>query len=101
MLSQTTQYLLTVINLAQLRNGESEMIDLLCAVNRLDASFLQTVVQQQGASIVQRNWMCNFSALMWAIDRVEGQNSALFAQILTSPWCTPTVSHLILEIQSR
>jgi len=100
-LSQSTHYLLTSINMAQVRNGESEMIDLLCAIHRLDPHFLSQFVHNDGEAIVQQDWFWNISAVIKTINRVEGYNAPLLQQILNAEWCTPKISNLILEVQGR
>jgi len=98
---QLTEYLLTTVNLGQVRNGESEMIDLLCAVNRLDGSFLAKLVHQHCEAMVAQGWSYNLLAIAKTIERVEGQNAALLDEILAAEWCTEAVSHLILETRTR
>lgn len=94
---EVSEYLLTKINLGQLRNGESEMIDLLCAVYRMDAGFLARMVKRHGALFVERGWTYNLMAIVHAAGRVEGKDSAVVERILAAEWCDEAVRGLILE----
>jgi hypothetical protein len=74
--------LLTHLHLIQINNGESEVIDVLCAVYRLEPDFLAQRLEQDGAELVQRSWLYNLSALIKAVGKVQGTQSPLLDQVL-------------------
>jgi hypothetical protein len=74
--------LLTHLHLIQIKNGESEVIDVLCAVYRLEPDFLAAVLEREGADWVQRGWFYNLSALIKAVGKVQGAQSPLLDQVL-------------------
>jgi hypothetical protein len=98
-LSQLVQQLLVSINLVRVRNSESEMIDLLCAVNRLYSSFLSEIITQSCPILVRQGWDRNVSAVIKALSKVEGRQSPLFHQMASSDWCTESVKNMILEVR--
>jgi hypothetical protein len=98
-LSGLVQQLLVSINLIQVRNSESEMIDLLCAVNRLHPPFLANLVEQSCPTLVQKGWNRNINAVVKTLSTVEGRRSPLLDQILASAWCTAAVRNMILEVR--
>lgn len=53
-LAELVQQLLTSIHLIQVRNSESEMIDLLCALNRLHPPSLNQLILQSCPLLVQQ-----------------------------------------------
>lgn len=96
---QVIRVLLNSINIIQIRNSESEMIDLLSAMNRLDRQFLRVVVQEDCSLLAHKGWVRNISAVMKTIQRVENRHSTLFNQVLVADWCTPDVRSIILEVR--
>ena len=93
-----TRSVLVGINLVQVENGESEMIDLLCAINRLEHSFLATIVQQLIPNLVAQGWFRNVSAILKTVQRVEGQNSPLLDDVLARESCVK-VQDIILGLR--
>jgi hypothetical protein len=98
-LGDLVQQILTSINLSQVRNSESEMIDLLCALNRLSASFLAEVVEQTCPILAQQGWERNISAVVRAIATIEGRQSSRLEQIRNRDWCTRAIEGMILEVR--
>lgn len=98
-LSQWTHHLLTAINIVKIENSESEMIDLLSAINRLDETFLVQAVREDCPVLAQRRWLRNISAVIRTIKRVETRNSKLLDEMLASQWCTTDLESVILEIR--
>ncbi len=96
-LAELVQQLLISIHLIQVRNSESEMIDLLCALNRLHPPSLNQLISQSCPLLARQSWLCNISVLIKTIRQVEGAHSPLFEQIRTSDWCTPAIESLILQ----
>jgi len=91
--------LLTRLNIIQLKNGESEVIDVLCAVYRLQPDFLGTMLQQEGAMLLDRGWLYNVSALIKAVGKVEGVQSPLLDQVLQWYGSSPDVQSLVLGVR--
>jgi hypothetical protein len=98
-LGDLVQQILTAINLSQVRNSESEMIDLLCALNRLSASFLTEVVEQTCPVLAQQGWERNISAVVKAIATIEGRQSPRLEQMRNCEWCTGAIEGMILEVR--
>jgi hypothetical protein len=98
-LPQWTRILLNGENLDGIRHGESEFIDLLCAINRFDPNFLPIVVKYDCPSLKKQGKEKNISAVIKAIGRVQKQKSKLFQDILARDWCTPEIENLISEQQ--
>jgi hypothetical protein len=97
--SHLVQELLVSIHLTQVRNGESELIDLFCAVNRFHSSFLAELVEQSCPILVQKGWDRNVTAVVKTVNRVEGRRSPLLDQITNSDWCTESIKSRILEVR--
>ena len=97
--SQLVQKLLVSIHLTQVRNGESELIDLFCAINRFCSSFLTELVDQSCPVLVQKGWDRNLSAVIKTINKVEGRQSPLLDQITSSDWCTESIKSMVLEVR--
>jgi hypothetical protein len=98
-LSDLVLQLLTAINLAQVRNSESEMIDLLCAINRLSPSFMATVIYQGCPILVEQGWLRNVSAVVKAAATIEGGRSPLLDRLQQLDCCTPPVDSMILAVR--
>jgi hypothetical protein len=98
-LSRTVHCLLTAINMIQLRNGESEMMDLICAVHRLNQQFLTEAVREDCLLLAQRGWHRNICVIIRSIRRVEGHHSVLLDEVLVSSWCTSEVRGAVLEVR--
>lgn len=86
--------LLQSVDLQSVDDGESEMIDLLSAVARVDLTFLPALVDACPPLPIR-----NVRAVVSAIKRVEGPTSKLLDQILVSRWGTPEVKSLILHLR--
>jgi len=98
-LEEAIRNLLTLIDIKRIRNSESEMIDLLSAIHRLDHNFLQTFVHENCLLLAEKGWNQNISAILKTIRRVESQSSPLFDMIRESNWFTPEIRSIILEIK--
>lgn len=94
-----TRALLMGINLIKIPHSETEMLDLLSAVDRLDKTFLAIVVSEDCPVLVKRQWLRNVFPVIRAIRRVEGKESALLDAILDREWCIPQIRNLILEVR--
>jgi hypothetical protein len=93
-ISALVRTLLLTVDLQGVRDGESEMVDLLSAIARNDRDFLPAVVGDC-SSLSRRNTR----AVASAIKRVEGSASPLLDHILASDWCAPEVRNFILELR--
>jgi hypothetical protein len=93
-LTEPARELLLRIDLNRLSDGESEMIDLLSAVSRLDPRFLSELLEL-GPQLYPRN----LRALAWALKRVEGAGSPHLSEILKAEWCPPAVRRMIFELR--
>lgn len=91
--------LLLAINLIQGQNAESEMIDLLSAMNRLDAGLLAEVVRQDCPLLAARGWVRNVSAVIKTIRRVETKSSPLLDEILAADWCGSGIAAIVIEVR--
>ena len=98
-LMRETRSVLVGINLVQVENGESEMIDLICAVNRLEHSFLGTIVQQVIPILVSQKLFRNVSAILKTVQRVEGQDSPLLDEVLAREGHIVRVCDIILGLR--
>lgn len=88
-----TRTLLGAIDLIRVINSESEIIDLLGALNRSDQQLLEELIKSDGAQLPPRN----LRAVVLAIRCVEGATSPLFDYLLNQSWCLPEIRSLILE----
>jgi len=91
--------LLNQIDLIRVMNSESEVVDLLSAVHRLDETIMLQLIQQECPNFAQRQWWRNISTVVKTIPRIENRQSALFDQILASDWCSPEVESIVLEVK--
>lgn len=98
-LKQAVKNLLTSINIKQIRNSESELIDLLSAIHRLDHNFLPTLVHENCSLLAEKGWIQNIGAILKTIRRVENRYSPLFDVIQESDWCVSEIRSIILEIK--
>jgi len=98
-LSQVVRKLLLSIHIVQVRNSESEMIDLLSAMNRLDRQLLSILIHEDCPLLARHGWVRNIFAVVKTIRRVEGQRSELLNNILAADWCTPEIRSVILEVR--
>ncbi|HSG39834.1 MAG TPA: hypothetical protein VLE27_09375, partial [Thermoanaerobaculia bacterium] len=77
-----------------LSQGETEAVNLISALVRVDRGVLDRLVEH-GPHFKPRN----VRPLAIAIRRTEGKGSPLLAQILAASWCPPETRSLILELQ--
>jgi hypothetical protein len=98
-LKHVVRKLLSSIHLKQVRNSESEMIDLLSAMHRLDHHLLHGLVDESCPLLADKQWHQNISAILKTVRRIEQQNSPLLEQVHGSEWCTPSIRSIILEIR--
>ena len=91
--------LLTEIHLIKIPRGEIEMLTLLCAVNRLDKRFLPILVNEDCPVLAQKRWFRNISAVIKALQRIEGSESPRLSDILSCEWCTSEVKSIILDVR--
>jgi len=98
-LSQVVRKLLLSIHIVQVRNSESEMIDLLSAMNRLDRQLLATLIHEDCPLLAGHGWVRNIFAVVKTVRRVEGQRSELLDKISAVDWCTPEIRSVILEVR--
>ena len=96
-LGQVIRQLLTSIHLAQIKNGESEMIDVLCAMHRLDPAFLKQTVSEDSALLLERGWLTHVSAMIKTARKLEGPNAALLDEIMLSYGDQANIESLVLE----
>jgi hypothetical protein len=95
-LGEWTRIVLSAIDLISVEHGETEVTDLLTAVDRLDQQFLSTVVYDDCPELARRKWWRSLRAVAIAIRRAESKDSPLLDYILASNWCPPEVRSLIL-----
>jgi hypothetical protein len=98
--SNLSRQFLVSIPFTKVRNGEAEMIDLCCAMNRLEPRFLAILVQQEVPELADKHWVSNLAAIIKSIDRTEGRTSPLFDQILQNANNRAIVEPLIIEIKT-
>jgi len=98
-LCDLVRLLLTSLNIIQIKNGESEVLDLLCGVYRLQPNFLAIMLAQEGAHLLERGWLYNLSALIKAVGKVEGARSPLLDEVLQWYGDHPEVQSLVLGVR--
>lgn len=96
-LGSKIRYLLKAIDLIAVPHGESEMMDVLSALDRLDRGILGRIVEVDCPQLAERGWQRNLSTVIRTIRRVEGKDSNLLDHILQSTWCNADVASLVLE----
>ncbi len=97
-LKEWTVLLLTNIDLIRVINSEPEVVDLLCALHRLDATFIVDLVEQECSVFSKRRWWKNIAPILKAVRRIDQVRSPLFDRVLSSKWCTSEIEGMILEI---
>ncbi|MEM8545787.1 MAG: hypothetical protein AAGF66_17540, partial [Cyanobacteria bacterium P01_H01_bin.119] len=60
-LGELIRLLLNSIDVAHIKNGESDLLDVLCAFYRLETDFLARVLEHDGVAFLARGWMSNVS----------------------------------------
>jgi hypothetical protein len=93
-ISSLTRLVFLNTNLEKIGDGESEGIDLLSAVGRIDSSFLAQLVDECH-SLPWRN----ARAVAAAIKRVEGPGSQLLDRILSGESIAPETKNFVLELR--
>ena len=76
-------------------------LDVLTAMQRLDATFLSCCLERDGAALVACGWERNVAAILKAVQRVDGSMSDLFDRVQASDWCTEMLLSLIVGIRTR
>ncbi len=94
LLETGTRTILGAIDINFVTRGEVEVINLICALARVDRDVLLRLVER--ASVFEPR---NVRPLAIAIHRIEGRTSLLLDQILAAEWCPPETRSLILELQ--
>lgn len=94
LLGDAARTILGRIDLNRVKDGESEMIDLLSALSRTSPGLLARV-SENSSSLPPRN----LRAVVAAVRRVEGKSSPILFRILEADWCPPSVRSLILDFQ--
>lgn len=101
LLGQTVRQLVMNIHIVQINNGESELLDVLSAVQRLDSTFLMCCLTEDAAGLVACGWERNVATILKAVQRVDGSTSDLLDMVQTSDWCTPRLISLIVGIRTK
>lgn len=96
-LSQIVHQFLISIHFSQIKNGESEIIDVLCAMHRLDVSFLRDAVQQDCQILLGRGWTRNVSSIIKTIRKLEGPQAPLLDEVIQRYGDRPDIESLVLE----
>ncbi|MGP1383441.1 MAG: hypothetical protein ACTS2F_07750 [Thainema sp.] len=96
-LSGVVHQLLTSLPVTQIKNGESEMIDVLCAVHRLHSGFLRELVDGDCPLLLERDWMRNVAAIIKAVRKLEGERSPLLDEVMRRYGDLPMIESVILE----
>ncbi len=98
-LGELIRLLLNSIDVAHIKNGESDLLDVLCAFYRLEPDFLARVLEQDGTAFLARGWMSNLSVMVKAIALVEGTKSPVLDQVLQWYGKDPTIQSLVLGVR--
>lgn len=96
-LSQIVHQFLISIHFSQIKNGESEIIDVLCAMHRLDPSFLKDAVQQDCQILLNQGWVRNVSSIIKTIRKLEGPQAPLLDEVSQRYGDRPDIESLVLE----
>ena len=99
-LAETACRFLQSISLTQLRRGEIEAIDFICAIARQDAEFLVRLVEGECEELVRKDLRTNLFAIVKSIARLEGRSSGLLDRVLQQAAGMERVETLILEIRT-
>ncbi len=73
-LNQVVQQLLTAIPMTQLKNGETEIIDVLCAIRRLDPMVLATLIDQILPELLRLGWLHCAASIIKTARRLGGHS---------------------------
>ncbi|MFE4104889.1 hypothetical protein, partial [Almyronema epifaneia] len=96
-LSQVVRQLLRGLHLIQVDNGESEMIDVLCAMHRLNPDLLSVIVEQDFPIFLQHDQIRNVSAVVKTIAKLEGSQAPLLNEVVQRYGERASVESLVLE----
>ena len=69
----------------------------LCAMHRLDTSFLSQTVHEHSALLLKRSWLTNLSAMIKTARKLEGPNAALLDEVMQSYGDRAEIESLVLE----
>lgn len=95
--NQVVQQLLTRIPVTQLKNGESEVIDVLCAMHRLDPTVLVTLIDQVLPELLRLGWLRNGATIIKTVRKLEGAQSPLLDVVMQRYGSNAAVESLVLE----
>ena len=98
-LTQVVQQLLTAIPMTQLKNGESEIIDVLCATHRLDPTVLATLIEQILPELLRLGWLRNAASIIKAARKLEGPQSPQLDIVMQRYGSDAAVESLVLEVR--
>jgi hypothetical protein len=96
-LNQVVQRLLTAIPMTQLKNGEVEAIDILCALHRLDPTVLATLIDQMLPELLRLGWLRNAASIIKAARKLEGPQSPQLDIVMRRYGSDAAVESLVLE----
>ncbi|MBE9141209.1 hypothetical protein IQ254_29095, partial [Nodosilinea sp. LEGE 07088] len=96
-LDQVVQQLLMAIPMTQLKNGESEIIDVLCALHRLDPTVLPTLIDQMLPELLRLGWLRNAASIIKTARKLEGPQSPQLDIVMQRYGRDATVESLVLE----
>jgi hypothetical protein len=98
-LTRLVRQLLLSLSLMQVKSGEAEMLDVLCALHRLDSAFLTYMVEQDFPALMEQDWLCNVSTVIKAARKLEGPASPLLDEVMQRYSNDERIVDLILETQ--
>jgi hypothetical protein len=96
-LNQVVQNLLMAIPMTQLKNGESEIIDVLCALHRLDPTVLPILIDQMLPELLCLGWLRNAASIIKTACKLEGPQSPQLDVVMQRYGSDATVESLVLE----
>jgi len=93
--------LLILIDIKTVKNGQSEVAQVLRLINDIEPGFLRRVVEKECPYMRPKERSKNVCAVVEAIKKCGGKELSLLDDIQRSSWCPPDASALISKFQLK
>lgn len=93
--------LLILIDIKTVKNGQSEVAQVLRLINDIEPGFLRRVVEKECPYMRPKEHSKNVCAVVEAIKKCGGKELSLLDDIQRSSWCPPDASALISKFQLK
>lgn len=90
------QNVLMAIPMTQLKNGETETIDILCALHRLAPTMLPTLIDQIRPELLHPGWLCNAASIIKTARKLDRPQSPQLNRLMQHYGSDATVESLVM-----